>query len=72
MGILRSEDMYLYKFVISKDNAWQVINYLGKVKSTHFIDMNKDQQPFKLPYTDMVKRCDEADRRLMYAILVYT
>lgn len=69
MGILRSEDMYLFKFVISKDSAWQVINYLGKIKSTHLIDMNKDKQPYKLPYTEMIKRCEEAERRLMYALI---
>ena len=65
MGLLRSEDMYLYKFVVSKDNAWQVINYLGKIQSAHFIDMNKNEQSYKLPYTDMIKRCEESERRLM-------
>ena len=43
MGITRSEDMYLYKFVLSKDNAWTIVNYLGKIKSCHFIDMNKNE-----------------------------
>ena len=62
MGITRSEDMYLFKFVVTKDNAWQVVDALGKVKSTHFIDMNKNEQVFKLPYTEMVKRCEDSER----------
>jgi len=37
MGILRSEDMYLYKFIIQKDNVWEMINNLGKIKCVHFI-----------------------------------
>lgn len=65
MGLMRSEDMFLYKFIVSKDNAYEVIHTLGHTKSAHFIDMNKHEQPFKLPYTDMVKRCEETERRLM-------
>lgn len=65
MGIKRSEDMHLYKFVINKDNVWQVVTSIGKIKCSHFIDMNKDKQVFKLPYTDMIKRCEESERWLM-------
>lgn len=31
MGLLRSEDMYLYKFGMSKDNAWEALNNLGHI-----------------------------------------
>ena len=65
MGILRSEDMYLYKFILTKDNVWEMIHTIGKIKSVHFIDMNKNESNFKLPYTDMIKRCEESERRLM-------
>jgi len=68
MGLLRSEDMYLYKFVLSKDNAWDAIQTLGKTKSAHIIDMNRSEQPYKLPYTEMIKRCEETERRLMYLL----
>jgi hypothetical protein len=43
MGLTRSEDMYLYKFAINKDHVWQVVTSLGKIKGTHFIDMNKNE-----------------------------
>jgi hypothetical protein len=38
---------------------------LGKATAVHFLDMNKSEQAFKLPYTDLVKRCEEAERRIM-------
>ena len=66
MGLFRSEDMYLYKFLIFKDNAYQVIRNLGSLNCAHFLDMNKNEQAFKLPYTQIIKRCEESERRLMY------
>ena len=66
MGFLRSDDMYLYKFVLPKDTAWQSIKALGNTNAVHIIDMNRNEQSYKLPYTDMVKRCEESERRLMY------
>ncbi len=59
MGIFRSEDMYLYKFVSSKDSAYRVIHNMGMTENVHFIDMTKNEQTFKLPYTLFVKRCEE-------------
>ncbi|CDW87677.1 v-type atpase 116kda subunit family protein [Stylonychia lemnae] len=72
MGILRSEDMFLFKFVVQKDNVWEIINNLGRTKSVHFIDMNRNEQSFKLPYTDMIKRCEETERRLIYRVKLIT
>ena len=65
MGLLRSEDMYLYKFVISKDNAYHVVRSLGILNCVHFLNMNKNEQSFKLPYTHIIKRCEESERRLL-------
>ena len=56
--------MYLYKFAITKDSVFQVITSLGLIEGTHFLDMNKDEQVYKLPYTGMVKRCEESERKL--------
>jgi disulfide oxidoreductase YuzD len=65
MGFLRSEDMYLYKLIVAKDNAYQCVRSLGKINAAHFINVNKYEQPFKLTYVDIVKRCEEAERRLL-------
>ena len=65
MGIFRSEDMYFYKFTCFKDNAWKVINELGKFDSLDFVDLNKEEQPFNLPYGHTLKRCEEVLRNLL-------
>jgi hypothetical protein len=65
MGFLRSEDMYLYKFLVPKDSAYQAIRNLGKVNAAHFLNMNKAGQSFKLPYTEIIKRCEESERRIL-------
>lgn len=64
MGFIRSEDMQLYKFLITKDNAYQTIKNLGRANAVHFLNMNKNEQIFKLPYTDIIKRCEESERRI--------
>jgi hypothetical protein len=61
----RSEDMFLYKIVIAKDNSWEVMNELGRLNFLHFLDMNKDEQVFKLTYADTLRRVEETYRRIM-------
>lgn len=65
MGFFRSEDMYFYQFTCFKDNAWKVINELGKLKSLDFVDLNKGEQSFNLPYGHTLKRCEEVLRNLL-------
>jgi V-type H+-transporting ATPase subunit a len=65
MGIFRSEDMYFYKFTCFKDNAWKVIRELGKLNSLDFIDLNRTDQAFNLPYGNTLKRCEEVLRNLI-------
>lgn len=62
MGIFRSEDMYLYKFGMAKDHAWEVINYLGAIDCVHIIDMNVNEISFNLPYAEVVNRCNDLER----------
>lgn len=57
--------MYFYQFTCFKDNAWKVINELGKLKSLDFVDLNKGEQPFNLPYGHTLKRCEEVLRNLL-------
>lgn len=64
MGFLRSEDMHLFKVIIAKDSAYHLIRTLGKVNAAHFINVNKHEQAFKLAYIDMVKRCEESEKKL--------
>ena len=65
MSHFRSQEMHLYKLCVSKDNAWKQIRQLGATKQIHFIDINEDQPPFKLPYTLQVKRCENIQQKLI-------
>lgn len=66
MGLFRSEDMSLYEISIPKDNAWEIMNILGKLDALHFIDLNFNEQPFNLTFANWVKRCDDTLRRISF------
>ena len=61
----RSEDMTLYQLTLPKDDAWVVMDSLGGLNMAHFINLNKGEQPFNLPYANQIKRCEETERRLL-------
>ncbi len=56
--------MDLYEIFIPKDNDWDIMNELGSLNCVHFIDLNKDEQPHKLPYINDVKRAEDAEMRV--------
>ena len=60
--------MELYRVTIPKDDAWKVVEALGNTEATHFIDLNKNEQPFNLPYAQRIKLCDETERKILYLI----
>ena len=64
MGFFRSERMELYRVTIPKDDAWKVVETLGEMGVAHFINMNRDEQPFNLPYATSLQKCDETERRI--------
>jgi hypothetical protein len=57
--------MQLYQITIPKDDSWDVMNQLGNLNAVHFIDLNKGEQPFSLPYTNQIKRCEETERKIL-------
>lgn len=68
MSHFRSETMKLYQLTVPKDDVWNIANVLGASSCAHFIDLNKNEQPFDLPYTLRIKMCDDAERRLVFLI----
>jgi vacuolar-type H+-ATPase subunit I/STV1 len=56
--------MSLFQVTIPKDDSWDVMNSLGDVGMLHFIDLNKGEQPFNLPYAMQIKKCEETERKL--------
>jgi hypothetical protein len=57
--------MTLYQLTVPKDDAWDVMNTLGLLNVAHFINLNKAEQPFNLPYCNQIRRCEETERRLL-------
>lgn len=45
-----------------------MIEQLGKINVVHFLDLNKNEQPFNLPYAPQIRRCDETERRILFLI----
>jgi vacuolar-type H+-ATPase subunit I/STV1 len=58
--------MTLYQLTVPKDDSWDVMNQLGALDLAHFINLNKGEQPFNLPYASQIKRCEETERRILY------
>lgn len=44
--------MNLFQIQVPKDDAWEVMNNLGLLNVAHFINLNKSEQPFNLPYVN--------------------
>ena len=60
--------MRLYQLTVHVDDAWSVMNELGEVAMAHFLDMNKDELVYNLPYTSQVKGCEDTERKLNYLL----
>ena len=58
--------MKLYSLQVPKDDAWSVMNTIGEIGYSQFIDLNRDDGPHSLPFTKQVKQCEEAERKLSY------
>ena len=58
--------MTLFQIRVPKDDAWEVMNHLGEMYIAHFINLNKTEQPFNLPYANQIKRSEETERRILY------
>ena len=63
MSIMRSEDMNLLKLVMSKDQEYAIIDHVGQSEMAHFIDINVEEEVYTLPYMEMLRRCEEAEKR---------
>ena len=56
--------MTLFRVTIPRDDAWKVVEALGKHGKAHFINMNGQEQTHKLPYASQIANCEETERRL--------
>ena len=60
--------MQLYQLTSPKDDGWDLMNEFGNAGISHFIDLNKDEQPYQLPYTSQIKSCEDSERKLQYLL----
>ena len=58
--------MALYQITVQKDDSWNILNNIGDIGKTHFIDINLEESPYNLPYTQQIKNCEESEKKLNY------
>ena len=58
--------MELYRITVPKDDAYRIIERMGEIAKFHFIDLNKREQAFLLPYASRIKATVDSERRLAY------
>jgi hypothetical protein len=56
--------MSLYSLDVPKDDAQRILNKLGDIGQSHFIDLNSDASPLTLPYTTDIKLIEDTERKL--------
>jgi len=56
---------------VHKDSEWQIMNELGNLSQLHFIDLNKDKQPFELKFTPEIASCESALKKISYIEATY-
>ena len=60
--------MNLLKLVMTKDQEYGIIDLIGQHELAHFVDVNEEKEVYKRPYTEMIRRCDEAERKTLFVI----
>ena len=53
---------------MSKDNEKEIMSIFGDRSFAHFINMHEKEQSFSLPYSELLKRCEESDGRVKYLV----
>jgi hypothetical protein len=71
MALTRSEDMDLFKIQIHKDEQWVFMDELGKLGNCHFVDLNGDKGPHELPYSNDLRKLDQALNKIAELEKVY-
>ena len=69
VSFARSQDVDLYQVTLAKDSAWPFLVEMGsEARCIQFVDLNRNEQSFNLPYTPQIKACDETLQKLKYLI----
>jgi len=57
--IFRSSDFGLYSFTLLKDNAYEFMNFIGKLGILQIHDTNKGKEFLNMPHLKMINKCEE-------------
>jgi len=44
------------------------LNEFGDIGKAQFIDLNREESPYSLPYTKQIKECEDTERKLSYLL----
>jgi len=69
-GLWRSEPMSLVSITMPREAIKPSLLSLSRDTNIQFIDLNKNLQAFQRPFSDKIRRCDEAERKLRYLRLL--
>ena len=68
MSLFRSEDMNLCKLIVTKDNAFDIVEALITLNEVFIVNLNPDEQPQKLTYSKSISKWNEIISNLDYII----
>ncbi|CAI2364611.1 unnamed protein product [Moneuplotes crassus] len=63
--------MNLVKCIMSKDSAFDLMEAFGALGVADFIDLNKHEQVYDLPFTKQIRRCNDITRKIDYLKEIY-
>lgn len=64
MSLFRSERMGYYNIVMSRENAWDIMNEIGELGVVQFVDLNEHEQILTRPYSSQIKRCEDLELKI--------
>ena len=64
MSQFRSEDMTLLQVMIPNDQGYEILSKLLELDMVHYVDLNKNVMPNKLPFTELLKRAEETNKKI--------
>lgn len=64
--LFRSEEMNFYSLAMTRESAWDILNELGEISCLQFIDQQPNVAVYTRPFSNFIKRCEEAKLKLDY------
>ena len=56
--------MTLLQVMIPNDQGYEILSKLLELDMVHYVDLNKNVMPNKLPFTELLKRAEETNKKI--------